>query len=169
MPILLPLEMPEEPALATDEDRIETSLRQMQEALLAPRLPAVLDATGVRVAFVTAGMKNPRDFNKSLAAIVAAGYAPEKALAALTLAPARMIDLGDRVGSLEAGKDADFVVLDGDPLSVYTRVLETWVEGRRVFDRADPADRLMAVGGFGAGSPRPPQCCMDDGETEGGR
>ena len=62
-----------------------------------------------------------------------------------------MLDLKDRVGSLEAGKDADFIILSGDPLSVYTKVLETWVEGVRVFDRANPADRLFAVGGYGAG------------------
>jgi hypothetical protein len=42
------------------------------------------------------------------------------------------------------------VVLSGDPFSVYTNVLETWVEGEKVFDRGDPKDRLYAVGGFGA-------------------
>jgi cytosine/adenosine deaminase-related metal-dependent hydrolase len=66
------------------------------------------------------------------------------------MANAIMLDLQDRVGSLQAGKDADFIVLSGDPLSVYSKVLETWVEGRRVFDRTDPKDRLYAVGGYGA-------------------
>ena len=47
--------------------------------------------------------------------------------------------------------DADLVVLDGDPLSVYTLVLETWVEGQRVFDFSDEKDRLYALGGDGAG------------------
>ena len=61
-----------------------------------------------------------------------------------------MLDLQDRIGSLEAGKDADFVILSGDPLSVYTKVLQTWVEGKKVFDRADPKDYLIAVGGKGA-------------------
>jgi hypothetical protein len=51
---------------------------------------------------------------------------------------------------LEPGKDADFCVLSGDPLSVYSRVLETWVEGQKVFDLEDPRDRLYAVGGHGA-------------------
>jgi adenine deaminase len=74
----------------------------------------------------------------------------EKALYALTMANAIMLDLQDRVGSLETGKDADFIVLSGDPLGVYTHVLETWVEGRKVFDRSDPKDYLIAVGGFGA-------------------
>ena len=80
-----------------------------------------------------------------------AGLSRQTALAALTLNGARMLDLEPRIGSLEAGKDADFIVLDGDPLSVYTKVLETWVEGEKVFDRTDPLDHLFAVGGYGAG------------------
>jgi cytosine/adenosine deaminase-related metal-dependent hydrolase len=74
----------------------------------------------------------------------------EKALYALTMANAIMLDLKDRVGSLEVGKDADLLVLSGDPLSVYTHVMETWVEGKKVFDRSDPKDYLVAVGGKGA-------------------
>ena len=76
------------------------------------------------------------------------------ALKGMTLAGAMMMELDHRIGSLEAGKDADFIVLSGDPLSVYTHVLETWVEGDKVFDRSIEGDRLMAVGGYGAGSPR---------------
>ena len=59
------------------------------------------------------------------------------------------------------GKKADFVILNGDPLSVYTRVLETHVEGRKVFDLDDPKDRLWAEGGFGAGHRRRASgCCF---------
>ena len=67
---------------------------------------------------------------------VRAGMSREKALYGLTMANAIILELQDRVGSLEAGKDADFIVLSGDPLSVYTKVLETWIEGSKVFDRA---------------------------------
>jgi imidazolonepropionase-like amidohydrolase len=52
-----------------------------------------------------------------------------KALEALTIANARMLDLGDRVGTMTPGKDADFVVLSGDPFSVSSRVPQSWVEG----------------------------------------
>ena len=62
-----------------------------------------------------------------------------------------MLGLEGRTGSLEAGKDADFVVLTGEPLSVYSRVEETWVEGKKVFDLEKAEDRLMAEGGCGAG------------------
>jgi imidazolonepropionase-like amidohydrolase len=126
-----------------------------------------LVAAGAAVSFHTDDwITDSRLFLRSAALAVRAGLAPEVALEGLTLAAARMLDLGERVGSLEVGKDADFVVLDGEPFSVYTRVLETWVEGRRVFDRSDPRDRLMAVGGYGAGSPRAPQCCEGDGAEE---
>ena len=61
-----------------------------------------------------------------------------------------MLDLDERIGSLVPGKDADLIVLNGDPLSVYSKVLETWVEGNKVFDRSKPKDHLYAVGGAGA-------------------
>ena len=74
-----------------------------------------------------------------------------------------MLDLDRRIGTLEPGKDADFIVLTGDPLSVATQVLETWVEGRRVFDRDDPQDRLWATGGYGASRPQAfTWCCYGD-------
>jgi len=55
---------------------------------------------------------------------------------------------GDRVGSLDVGKDADFVVLDGDPFSVYTFVQQTWVEGQKVYDRSIPDQKQYSTGGY---------------------
>jgi cytosine/adenosine deaminase-related metal-dependent hydrolase len=64
-----------------------------------------------------------------------------------------MMGLEDRIGSLEPGKDADFLILSGDPLSVYTRVEETWIDGVKVFDLADPDDRRYARGGYNGAPP----------------
>ena len=95
---------------------------------------------------------------------VRAGMSRSAALRSVTLAGAEILDLDDRTGSLSVGKDADFVILSGDPLSVYTKVLSTWVEGKKVFDRGDPADFLYAVGGYGAGQESTPYlCCIEEG------
>jgi imidazolonepropionase-like amidohydrolase len=113
---------------------------------------AVLERAGALVGFHTDdGVTDSRFFLRSAALAVRAGMSREKALYGLTMAGALMMDLADRVGSLEAGKDADFIILSGDPLSLYTRVEETWIDGRRLFDLADPVDRAFAVGGHNVG------------------
>ncbi len=115
---------------------------------------AALERAGALVGFHTDdGITDSRLFLRSAGMAVRAGMSRDKALRGMTLSGAEMLDMADRVGSLKVGKDADLVILSGDPLSVYTQVLETWVEGARVFDRADPKDRLYAVGGYGAGEP----------------
>jgi len=79
---------------------------------------------------------------------VRGGMSNESALRALTIHGAQMLHLDDRLGSLEKGKDADFVVLDGEPFSVYTHVLETYIDGERVFDRSKQQDWTYQAGGF---------------------
>ena len=117
--------------------------------------PAILDKAGVLVGFHTDDyITDSRMFMREAAIAVRGGLSREKALYGLTMANAIILDLQDRVGSLEPGKDADFILLSGDPLSVYTHVLQTWVEGKKVFDRTDPKDYLIAVGGNGATTDR---------------
>lgn len=112
----------------------------------------VLDKAGVLVGFHTDdGVTDSRFFLRAAALAVRAGMPRQKALEALTIANARMMDLDRRVGSLEVGKDADFIVLTGDPFSSYTVVEQTWIEGRKLFDRADPEQRKWQTGGLGAG------------------
>ena len=109
-----------------------------------------LERAGAPVAFHTDdGITDSRWFLRQAGLGVRAGMSRERALEAMTIAGARMLGLQDRVGTLERGKDADFVVLSGDPFSVYTRVEQTWVEGSKVFDFGDANDRMYAVGGFG--------------------
>ncbi len=110
---------------------------------------AILERAGVDVAFNTDdSVTDSRLLFRAAAIAVRYGMSREKAIEGLTLAPARMLGLEDRIGSLEAGKDADFVVLSGDPLSTYTKVEQTWVEGTMIYDRANPDHRRYAVGGY---------------------
>ena len=70
-----------------------------------------------------------------------APVAPEHAIAWITLNPARVLGLGDRIGSLEPGKNADVVVWSGDPFSIYAKADQVFIDGALVFDRADPGRR----------------------------
>ena len=122
----------------------------------------VLERAGAQVAFHTDDwITDSRHFLRMAALAVRAGMTRDGALRALTIEPARMLDLGDRVGSLEVGKDADLILLDGDPFSVYTKVQETWVDGVRVFDRSVELDLLFPTGGMGAGQSRAHTSCCD--------
>ncbi len=129
----------------------------------------VLERAGVKVAFHTDDwITDSRLFLRMAALGVRAGMSRDGALKALTLHGAEILEIGDRTGSLDAGKDADFVLLDGDPLSVYTKVLETWVEGEQRFDRSKPQHALYAEGGYGAAHDQNPYfCCF--GRQAGGQ
>ena len=110
---------------------------------------AILERAGVDVSFNTDdSVTDSRLLMRGAAIAVRYGMSREKAIEGLTIAPARALGLEDRVGSLEAGKDADFVILSGDPLSAYTKVEQTWVEGTMIYDRANPDHRRYAVGGY---------------------
>lgn len=129
---------------------------------------AALEKAGVLVGFHTDDyITDSRLFLREAAFGVRAGMSRDKALYAMTMAGAIMLDLQDRIGSLEAGKDADFIVLSGDPLSVYTHVEQTWVEGKNVFNRSNPMDYLTAVGGSGATNDKLADLDCFDGDIQG--
>jgi imidazolonepropionase-like amidohydrolase len=110
---------------------------------------AILDKAGVKVAINTDdSVTESRFFLRTGAIAVRGGLSEDAALRALTLRGAEILHLEDRLGSLARGKDADFVVLSGPPFSVYTQVLETYIDGVRVFDRSRQADWSFQAGGF---------------------
>lgn len=108
-----------------------------------------LDSAGAVFGFHTDdGITDSRWFLRSAALAMRAGLSRAAALRAMTINGARMLDLDARVGSLEVGKDADLIILSGDPFAVATHVEQTWVEGVKVFDLSTPRDRLYAEGGY---------------------
>ncbi|MFO0930638.1 MAG: amidohydrolase family protein [Gemmataceae bacterium] len=110
---------------------------------------AILAKAGVLVAVNTDdSITESRFFLRTGAIAVRGGMTDAQALAALTINPARMLHLDHRLGALEVGKDADLVVLSGPPFSVYTQVLQTYVDGRLAFDRARHRDWTYQAGGF---------------------
>ncbi|WP_454227439.1 amidohydrolase [Propioniciclava flava] len=106
-----------------------------------PAAPGILDRAGVDVSIITDHPVVPIDFLVTQAALaVKEGMEPASALRAITINPATVMGVADRVGSLEKGKDADVVLWNGDPLDIRNRVLRTFVSGDEVYSW-DPESR----------------------------
>lgn len=95
--------------------------------------PGILDRAGCHVSIITDSPVIPQE-HLSLAAglAVKAGMDPFSALKAITIHPAEHLGIADRVGSIEAGKDADLVICDGDILSSATKVCSVYIDGKAV-------------------------------------
>ena len=103
---------------------------------------SLMAQVGVNVSFNSDSNELARRLNTEAAkAVRYGGLEPAEALKLVTINPARQLRIDQRTGSLEIGKDADFVIWSGDPLSTYTRCEQTWIEGARYFDL--DADRDM--------------------------
>jgi len=122
---------------------------KLEAAELKFETAAVLRKAGAQVAMHTDDwITDSRMFIRTAALAMRAGLSEDDAIKSLTIEGARMLELDERVGSLEHGKDADFIILSGYPFSVYTHINETWIDGEKVFDRFDKEDYKYAVGGY---------------------
>ncbi len=93
----------------------------------------ILSKAGVKVALSSGGQSGAVDILTAAAFAVRHGMDRNEALKAITITPAEILDVAERVGSLEKGKDADIVVLSGDPLDVTTRVEKVILNGKTVY------------------------------------
>jgi len=75
---------------------------------------------------------NARNLPYHVATAVAHGLPREEALKAITLYPAQILGLAHRLGSIEVGKDANLVLVSGDPLDIRSEVLQVWIAGRPI-------------------------------------
>jgi hypothetical protein len=93
---------------------------------------AELANAGIPVAFHSSAEEGAAELPLVAAYAVSQGMSPAGAIHALTQGAAEMMSIGDRVGSLRAGLEADVLLLDGDPLDLSTSVVRVWVNGREI-------------------------------------
>lgn len=111
-----------------------------------PFNPALMTRAGVLTSINSDSDELARRLNSDAAKAVKYGGLSEiEALALVTINPARQLGIGDRAGSLESGKDADFVIWSENPLSSFARVEQTWIDGARYFDRGEDLELRAQV------------------------
>ena len=111
--------------------------------------PGIMERAGVPVTINTDdSITESRFYLRTVAEAVHGGMSEAGALKSVTITAAKVLHLDHRLGSLEPGKDADFVILSGAPFSTYTKVLQTWIDGKKIFDASDAAQRPYRDGGF---------------------
>jgi len=136
--VIVPLDFPTAPNVATAEAARNVTLERLLHWDLAPENAERLDAAGIPIALTSNGLDDPGKLLEAVRRAVRRGLSPESALRALTITPAELYGVSNRVGTLEAGKLANLVVTDGDLFAKGTKVVETWVRGRQ-FEIATPA------------------------------
>ncbi len=105
----------------------------------------LLHEAGVKTSLHSDNSQIAARMNWEAAKMVRTGVDPETALAFVTIATAELLGIEDKVGSLETGKDADFVIWSGDPLSTFTKAEQTWIDGRKYFDIEEDKELREAV------------------------
>src|SRR5437867_1487449 len=127
VPVIASLNFPR-PAANPSDDADPEPLRVLKSRVDVPRNPGKLASAGVRVAFGSGGMASMGDFLTNLRKAVMEGMSRDQALRALTLTPAELYGVSDRLGSIDAGKIANLTIVRGDVFDRSGRVTQVFID-----------------------------------------
>ncbi len=134
-PVLVSMRWPEAPRDPNPEDT--DSLRVLEQRDKAPGAPALLEKAGVHFALYTDGLEQPRDIQRAVKKAIDAGLSREDAVRALTLSPAEIYGVADRMGSIDKGKIANLLVTKGEIFEDRTSIQMIFVDGRKYTPATD--------------------------------
>ena len=149
--MLVSMRWPEPPRDA-DPELVE-SLRTLQTRDQAASAPALLQKAGVPFALYSDGLDQARDLQRAVKKAIDAGLSRDDAIRALTLSPAEIYGVADRLGSIEKGKIANLVVTSGDLFDDRTKVNMVFVNGIKYIP---PPETPAAGGGRGQAAAETP-------------
>ncbi len=155
MPVIAPVKYPDPPSVKDPYAADRVSLRDLQSWKHAPsNVRRLLDA-GTSVALTTYGLDRPSGFHAGVRKAIEAGLPADEALACITVRPAKLLGIDHLAGTLEPGRLANLVVVDGELFDEKAEIREVWVGGRRDEVKAPPAFPLEgAFTVLVAGEPR---------------
>jgi hypothetical protein len=142
-PVLVSLKWPV-PARDQNPDDVDT-LHVLEDRAKAPTAPAALKQAGLQFAFYSDGIDRTRDLEQAVKKAVDHGLSRTDAVRALTLSPAEIYGVADRLGSIEKGKIANLVVTRGEIFGDGTKVEMVFIDGVKHTPAPQPAGRGAAA------------------------
>lgn len=140
VPVLLSMNFPKRTAAASPDADPEP-MDTLRFRASVPKVAGKLAAAGVKFAFQNGGAANISDFLASAVKTTENGLSKEAAIRAMTLSPAEIFGVSDRLGSIEAGKIANLTVVQGDIFGAQKRVTHVFIDGEMFEPRAAPGGR----------------------------
>ena len=129
--MIVPVNFPKPPNVGTVEAAIDVELEELMHWELAPENPARLAKAGVPFVLTSQGLSDSSEWIPQIRKAIQRGLDPTVALAAITTAPASMLEVENQVGKIATGHWANFVVASGDLWNEKTEIEEVWVRGMR--------------------------------------
>lgn len=128
---ILPLNFPQPMDVEDPNDARFVSLADMKHWELAPGNPAAFEKAGISFCLTTADLRDVKQFTANLRKAFEYGLTEARALEALTKTPATLLGVYNKVGSLETGKLANFLITTGPVFGEKTNIIENWIQGRK--------------------------------------
>jgi imidazolonepropionase-like amidohydrolase len=144
MSLIVPLNFPKPYDVADPLEAEQVSLSKLKEWELAPYNVKYLQDAGAEIALTTYGCKDAGEFLQNLKKSIQCGFTAENALRALTITPAKLLQVDDKLGTLEAGKYASFIISSDSIFADKNIILENWILGKRFILHSIPEDELYA-------------------------
>ncbi len=136
--LVLPVVLPKKPDVTTLENELDVSLGTLRHWDTAPSNAAMLAKKGVTFSFTTLGLKQKSAFWPNVRKMVKRGLSESTALAALTTVPAKLLHQDNKLGTIERGKMANFVVTDGNIFEKDTKLISVWIQGAKTEIKSAP-------------------------------
>ena len=127
--IILPLNFPKKPDVATWEAALQVSNEELRHWDIAPDNAQRMGEKGIPFALATSDLDDKKSFRKNLLRSVERGFSKDDALASVTVTPAKYLGLSEVLGTLEKGKIANLMVTNGDYFDQKTTIESVWIEG----------------------------------------
>jgi imidazolonepropionase-like amidohydrolase len=139
--LIIPLTFPKAYDVEDPAEARNVTLSQMKGWELAPTNPASLEKAGIKFALTAFGLENSRDFWANIRTAIENGLTEKQALQSVTEIPASLLGIGDKVGSLEKGKVANFLISSDNLFKNGNIIFENWVQGKRfIVNKMDVSD-----------------------------